>query len=335
MQKSFTFIFTAVFSLIVAGCSSVKPPPPETPPIQIPAVPEKDSQCRTNICEGYVNVTGGRVWFRAVGVGKKGIPLLVLHGGPGATHDYLEVVAALANERPVVFYDQLGCGKSDRPEDKSLWTVERYVEEVHQVREALSMKKLHILGQSWGSMLAIEYYLKHPEGVKSLMFSGPVMSAGRFVADQQLLLKKMPPGVRSAVDKANKTGDYSSKAYQDAVEKYYRRHVCQLSPWPEPLTRSMDQLNSPLYEYMWGPSEFKATGILKDFDRIAALGKVGVPVLYTCGDKDEAAPSTCAMYSDRTPRAEVVVFGDATHSHHLEHPETYIRVLRNFLRKVR
>lgn len=290
-------------------------------------------KCPGETCEGFIEVSGGRVWYRMMGRGKPGIPLLVLHGGPGGTHDYLEILGELAHERPVVFYDQLGCGKSDHPDDKSLWTVERYTDEVEQVRSALGLTRMHVLGQSWGSMLAIEYYLKYPQYVAGMIFSGPAISAKRFVSDQKVWLQKMPAAARLAIEKADRTGNYDSKSYKDAVDSYYHRHVCQLSPWPDPLQRSMNQLNAGIYEYMWGPSEFRATGTLKDFDRTLELGRIAVPLLITCGDMDEASPRTCAMYSERAPLAEVVVFGEASHSHHLEHPEAYLRVVQRFLGK--
>lgn len=143
--------------------------------------------------EGYIDVPGGRIWYRMAGIGGKGAPLLVLHGGPGAPHDYLEPLEVLADERPVVFYDQLGCGNSDKPDDPSLWTIARHVAEIECVRKALGLERVHILGQSWGSMLAVDYMLtKKPAGVMGLIFSGPCLSASRFAADQRANLSRMP-----------------------------------------------------------------------------------------------------------------------------------------------
>jgi pimeloyl-ACP methyl ester carboxylesterase len=122
--------------------------------------------------EGYVNVTGGKVWYEIVGSGDA-IPLIVLHGGPGFTHDYLEPLGALCKERPVVFYDQLGAGKSDRPHDKSLWTVDHFVKELAQLRTALGLKRVHILGHSSGTVLLTDYALTQPQGVVSVIFSAP------------------------------------------------------------------------------------------------------------------------------------------------------------------
>jgi proline iminopeptidase len=152
--------------------------------------------------EGYVQVTGGRIWYKIVGLEKEAIPLLVIHGGPGATHDYLEPLADLADERPVVFYDQLGSGNSDIPQDKSLWTVGRFVEELTLLRQALGIPKVHILGHSWGTMVAVDYMLtKAPSGVASLVLSAPCLSISRWEADQRAYLAEMPRENREAVAK--------------------------------------------------------------------------------------------------------------------------------------
>jgi proline iminopeptidase len=144
---------------------------------------EKD---KPKIIEGYIPVTGGNIWYKIVGINRKNIPLLVLHGGPGAPHDYLEPFEILSDERPVIFYDQLGCGNSDKPRDASLWNVERFVNELEQVRTYLGLDKMHLHGQSWGSMLAVEFMLtKKPKGVVSLILSGPCLSLSRFAADQR------------------------------------------------------------------------------------------------------------------------------------------------------
>ncbi len=147
--------------------------------------------------EGTVEVEGGyRVWYRRVGDG--GVPLLILHGGPGAGHDYLEPLEALCADRTVVFYDQLGCGRSDRPEDTSLWRIERFVVEVDAVREALGLETVHLLGQSWGGWLAIEYMLTDPRGVIGLVLASTSASIPQFVAEAERLKAALPPEVSSS-----------------------------------------------------------------------------------------------------------------------------------------
>lgn len=243
--------------------------------------------------EGYVDVTAGRVWFRIVGADSAGTPLLVLHGGPGATHDYLEPLAALADERPVVFYDQLGCGNSDRPDDPALWTVERYVGEVGEVRQALGLDRVHLLGQSWGGALATEYVLSNKSGgVESLILSAPLLDADRWVADQRAHLAAFPDEMQEVVREAESTGDFDSPEYQEAMATYYARHVCRTDPWPECLNRTFEKISLPVYLGMWGPSEFTCTGTLRTFSVTGRLDEVPVPVLFTCGEHDEAPPAT-------------------------------------------
>ncbi len=213
--------------------------------------------------EGYVSITGGKVWYQIVSAEKKETPLLTLHGGPGGAHDYLEPLILLSDERPVIFYDQLGCGNSDRPQNPSLWTVEHFVEELKQLREILSLDKIHILGQSWGSMLTVDYWLnEHPEGVVSFIFSGLCLSASRFTADQRSYLKLFPKEIQQTITKNEAAGCFDSPEYQEAMMKYYKRHLCRLEPWPDCLNRSFEKMGHEVYEYMWGPSELTVTGTL-------------------------------------------------------------------------
>lgn len=281
--------------------------------------------------EGRIPVRGGEIWYKVAGINRQGVPLMVLHGGPGASHDYLEPMEALANERPVVFYDQLGCGNSDKPENIALWTVKRYVDEVSRLRGALGLKAVHIMGQSWGTSLAVDYVLGKPEGVVSLVLSGPLLSASRWIEDQKAHIAELPADLRQTIRTCEDTGAFGSPEYQDAVMAYYKRHVCRLDPWPECLNRSFEKLNFAVYEYMWGPSEFTVTGALKNYERVDRLNAITVPVLLTCGSHDEAPPLTTRYYHENLPGSEVHVFEDASHEHHLEKQAEYMTVVRDFL----
>jgi proline iminopeptidase len=287
-----------------------------------------------NIREGYINVTGGRVWFRAVGTQSAGTPLLVLHGGPGVPHDYLEPLEALADERPVIFYDQLGCGNSDQPDDPSLWTVERYVTEVGEVRDALGLRRVHLLGQSWGGALATAYMLSaDPEGVESLILSAPLLDANRWAADQRANLAAFPEEMQEAVREAESTGNFDSPEYQEAMGAYYARHVCRLDPWPECMNRAFERMALPVYLHMWGPSEFTCTGTLRTFNVTDRLDEISVPVLFTCGEYDEASPASMAYFQGLVPGSELVVFEGASHGHHLEETDAYLATVREFMRR--
>lgn len=283
--------------------------------------------------KGLIRVTGGRVAYRIAGARKKGVPLIVIHGGPGATHEYLEPLEALANERPVVFYDQLGCGDSDKPKNSRLWTIERYARELGELREALKLDRVHILGHSWGTMVAVDYMLTgRPRGVESLVLAAPCLSASRWCADQRAHLRRMPGNFRRIVRRAEAAGEFSSKPYQDAMTQYYKKHVCRLDPWPECVTRSFARLNTEIYGKMWGPSEFSVRGTLKKYERASRLGRLRLPVLFTAGRHDEASPKSAAYYRSKVAGAELAILEGASHAHHLEKPNEFSRRVRAFLR---
>jgi proline iminopeptidase len=179
--------------------------------------------------EGYIPVDGGRVWYQIVGGGES-IPLLCLHGGPGFCHDYLETLADLSDERPVIFYDQLGCGNSERPDDRSLWIAERSLVEVSQVRRALGLERVHVLGQSWGSMLLVDYILTKPRGVVSLILASPCTSIPMWLADANRLRRQLPAEIQAILDRHEAAGTTNSAEYQWATNEYYKRHLCRLEP---------------------------------------------------------------------------------------------------------
>jgi proline iminopeptidase len=281
--------------------------------------------------EGYIQVDGGRVWYEIRGSGDA-IPLLGLHGGPGFCHDYLEGLWDLADERPLILYDQLGCGNSERPEDRSLWIAERYVVELAQVRAALGLDRLHILGQSWGSMLLVDYMLTKPSGIASITLASPCTSIPMWLEDTGRLRKQLPAEVQEVLDRHEAAGTVTSAEYEAATLEYYRRHLCLMDPWPMALQRSTAKAGYPVYNTMWGPSEFNMTGgNLRYYDRTPRLHEITVPTLWTCGRYDEAQPATVAHYQSLLPGSELVVFENSSHTAHLEEREAYIRVLRDFL----
>ena len=282
------------------------------------------------IDEGTLNVDGYQIWYRCVGNG--GIPLLTLHGGPGAGHDYLEPLERLATDRPVIFYDQLGCGESDQPDDRSLWQIERFVAEVNTVRQSLGLEQIHLLGQSWGGWLAIEYMLSHPQGVVSLILASTSAGLPQFVAETTRLKAKLPLEVYQTLQRYEATGDYHHPDYEAAVLEFYKRHMCRLDPWPEPLLRTIANLNgNAVYETMNGPNEFMVIGNLKDWDRTDRLAEISVPTLITVGRYDELTP-TCAETLHRgIPNSRMVIFEESAHLAHLEEPDKYRQVVADFM----
>jgi len=283
--------------------------------------------------EAFVEVPGGRVWSEVVGGGER-TPLVVLHGGPGFPHDYVRSMEDLADERPVVFYDQLGCGRSDRPDDLGLWTVERAVAELAAVLAALRLNRIHLLGQSWGRMLDVEYALTQPGGIVSLILASPCISIPRWVEDADRFRSALPADVQEVLQRHEQSGLTSCPEYQAAMLVFYRRHVCRMDPWPMELERAYAGYGAAVYETMWGPSEFTVTGRLRGFDRSARLEEITVPSLFTCGRFDEATPEAVAWYQSLLPGAELAIFEQSAHLAHLEERDRYNQVVREFLSRV-
>jgi proline iminopeptidase len=282
--------------------------------------------------EGYIDVEGGHVYFRVEGNGP-GLPLVVLHGGPGVSHEYLLSLGALGDQRPVVFYDQLGCGLSDRPDDGALWSVERFVRELAEVRRALALADIHLLGHSWGTMLAVDYALYERDGIRSVTLANPSLDVKRWAQDADTLIAALPASERDAIDRHRAAGTFDSPEYQRAAFAYSRRHLCRLDPWPEVMLTSSTPMNRRLYTAMWGPTDFEATGVTRNYDRTGELHRLTMPVLFMTGRYDTATPETTVIYARHTPRAEMVVFEESSHLPHIEEPEAFLRSLRDFLRR--
>jgi proline iminopeptidase len=281
--------------------------------------------------EGFITVEGGKVWYRIVGSGDK-TPLVVLHGGPGVPSVYLKPLEVLGNGRPVIFYDQLGCGKSDRPSDTTLWTTSRYVDELETVRKELGLKEIHLLGHSWGTMLATEYMLRKPEGIKSLILASPCITTDKWLSDANMLREKLPQAIRDTLDINEKRGTVTSASYLQATQEFYNRHVCRIPPTPE-LKEAFDAFGTGPYATMWGNNEFTCTGNLKGFDRSGSLKDITIPVLFTCGEFDEATPATTKWYADQVKGSEFKIIPDASHMTMNEKPAEYAAIVREFLNK--
>lgn len=283
--------------------------------------------------EGFIPVTGGRVWYQVVGAGDA-VPLLVLHGGPAYPHDYLEALEGLADERPVVFYDQLGCGKSDRPEDPSLWQIERFVEEVSQVRQALQLDRVHLFGHSWGTMLATDYALTCPPGIASLILAGPILSSTRHLAEVNRLRHQLPAETQNVLDLNEKAGTYSHEEYQAALAVFFRRHFALSDTPTESSARAAAGANGAIAQTMWGPSEFDITGNLRGYERTNRLHELKLPVLLTCGRHDVTTPESTSWYQSMLPMSEMVVFEASAHGPHDEERELYLHTVRHFLHRI-
>ena len=287
--------------------------------------------------EGFVTVFGEyRVWYRMVGGGasREQVPLLALHGGPGIPHDYIENLADLASDmRRVIFYDQLGCGRSDQPDDTSLWRVERFVEELGIVRRELDLERIHLLGQSWGGMLAIEYMLTQPEGVVSLILASTLSSMPLWVEEANRLRSELPPDIQATLLRHEEAGTTDSPEYQQAMMAFYERHVIRVVPMPPQVKRAMDQAGT-VYYTMNGPSEFHVTGVTKDWDRTNRLSEIHVPTLITSGRYDESTPRINEILHRGIAGSEWVMFENSSHMAHVEEPERFLPLVQSFMERI-
>ena len=283
--------------------------------------------------EGMVDVEGGKVWYHIVGDGAA-TPVVVLHGGPGIPSIYLKPLEGLSKDRPVVFYDQLGCGNSPAADDTSLWTIEHFVKELSQVREALELSEIHLYGHSWGAMLAIEYMKTNPTGVKSLVLAGPALDMEQWVKDTGALLRTLPEETQAVIERHETAGTTDSEEYQGAMMQFYGRFVARKQPWEDYLMKAFETMNPAIYGHMCGPSEFAITGTLKGLDASTYLPSIDVPTLFVGGQYDEAVPATLLAYQALTPGSEVAVVPGAAHLAWHDAPDSYLATLGEYLRRV-
>jgi L-proline amide hydrolase len=289
--------------------------------------------------EGFVPFRGHRTWYRVVGDGEEPgkLPLLCLHGGPGGTHDYLEPLEGMAaTGRRTIFYDQLGCGRSDLPDDLSLWTVELFVDEVGVVREALGLERVHVFGNSWGGMLAMECAVTRPPGLASLVLASAPASIPQWVEETGRLRAQLPAEVRGVLDRHEAAGTTDDPEYTEAAMAFNRRHVCRVDPWPDCVLRSFEFIvrHGVVYKTMNGPSEFHVTGTMREWSVVDRLREIDVPTLVVTGEHDEATPAINRTVADGIPGAESVILPGASHMAHVEQTERYLRLLDRFLSRV-
>ena len=282
--------------------------------------------------EGMLDVPGGRVWYRSLG--DDGVPILMLHGGPGFPSDYLEALAGLAANRRVIFYDQLGCGRSPAPDDPALWTVERFVDELDAVRDGLGLEQVHLFGSSWGGMLAMQYVIDRDRPPLSLITAGSPASSPRWNQIAARLLSELDPADLAEIERVEAAGIVEGPELDAAVRPFYRRHVCRMDPWPDGLLRSDAAANRAMYRYMAGPSEFRIIGTLRDWDIMDRLGEIAVPTLITGGEFDECQPEHLREVHERIPGSELRVIPDAAHLCFAERTDVYIPLVEDFLDRV-
>lgn len=287
--------------------------------------------------EGFVQVEGGKIWYQIFGEGEK-TPLLIMHGGPGSRScAMMPGYKLLSEDRPVIFYDQLGSGRSDRPSDTSLWNLTRFVDEIALLRNELELDEVHILGQSCGSTFLMEYLIsRKPKGVKSVIFSSPMLSTKKWIEDAHFLLSQMPSDLQDTISKYEDIEQYDHPSYLAATDSFYVRHLAR-TVWPYGMNQECDGVrgfNQEVYNFMWGPTEFTATGTLIDFDRTKDLKRIKAPILFVTGEYDEARPETIYEFQALTDHAEVAIVPDAAHMTMIDNPSFVKKVVGDFLSRV-
>jgi proline-specific peptidase len=291
------------------------------------------------ITEGRIPYAGGETWYRIVGAGEEPgkLPLLCLHGGPGALHDYLEPLGELAaTGRRVVFYDQIGCGRSWIEKPADFWTVELFVREVQAVRDVLGLDRVHLFGSSWGGMLAMEYALTKPDGLASLVLSSSPASIPQWEAETGRLRRELPPEIQAVLDQHEAAGTLDSPEYEAASMVFYKRHVCRVDPFPDWVQRSFAGIaeHPDVYMHMQGPNEFVITGTLKAWDITDRLDEIDVRTLITAGAHDEFTPVQARALHAGIRGSELVTFEDSSHMQFTEEPERYRELVAGFLDRV-
>ena len=307
-SKLFISLFTFII-ILFAGCKS-------TPQLKAG--------------EGYVTVKGGKIWYRILGEGKQ-TPILMLHGGPGGTSKSFYQFASLGEDRPVIIFDQLGSGRSGYHTDTTLLKVENFVEQVESLKTSLGLKEFYLHGHSWGTALALEYYLKYPKGIKAIIFNSPYFSTSLWKADADTLISTLPDSIQLAIKTGEKNHDYESPAYKNANEVFSKNFGVRKTRLTSELDTSTAKGNPFIYNYMWGPTEFTATGTLINYNRVQSLKAIKVPTLFITGEFDEARPATVKYFQSLVPNSKFVMIEGAGHGTMHDNRSQNISTIKTFL----
>ncbi|MEJ2632027.1 MAG: proline iminopeptidase-family hydrolase [Acidihalobacter sp.] len=288
--------------------------------------------------EGFAKFRGYQTWYRITGdIGKGKTPLVILHGGPGCTYDYVDSFKDLADSgRAVIHYDQIGNGKSTHLADMpaEFWTVDFFLAELENLLQTLGVGEGYaLLGQSWGGMLAAEHAVRRPGGLRALVIANSPASMALWSSEAQRLRTALPQKVQDALKRNEEAGSIDSVEYHDASRVFYDRHVCRLQPWPEEVARTFAAMDvdPTVYHAMNGPTEFHVIGSMKDWSIIDRLDRIQVPTLLISGRHDEATPVTVQPYADLIPDVRWTIFENSSHMPHVEEREACMQTVSDFL----
>ena len=274
---------------------------------------------------------GHNVWTKRIG--RSPIKVLLLHGGPGFNHEYLECFEDFLPAAGVemYYYDQLGCGNSDHPNDDRLWTIARYTDEVEAVRKGLGLENFILYGHSWGGMLAIEYALKYGKHLNRVVISDMTASIPAYVDHANAIRHALSPADQATLAKYEKLGKTDDPAYQSVMNKVYAEHVLRLKDWPEPVARSFTHANQHIYNVMQGPNEFVITGNLKNWDRWKDLSQIKTPTLVMGAQNDEMDPDQIRREGRLIPGAKTWISAKGSHLCMYDDQDAYFAALLPFL----
>jgi L-proline amide hydrolase len=290
--------------------------------------------------EGWMPFEGGQTWYRITetkGADPDRLPLVVLHGGPGAAHDYLDRFAQLATSgRRVIHYDQFGCGRSSHRPDKGAeyWTVRLFLDELDALLAHLGIAGgYHLLGQSWGGMLAAEHAVLRPAGLRGLVIANSPASMHTWVAEANRLRAALPPEVQATLLRHEAAGTTDDPAYAAAVQVFYERHLCRMTPFPEEVQRTFAALEAEptVYHTMNGPSEFHVVGSIRDWTIEVRLPQIDAATLVISGRHDEATEACVRPYAEQIPGARWVIFEQSSHMPHVEETDAVMALVGDFL----
>ena len=289
------------------------------------------------ITEGYMPYLGHQTYYRIAGecTGNRK-PLVCLHGGPGSTHNYFEALDELAEDgRAVISYDQIGCGNSYLDGHPELWVPETWDNELIALREHLGLSGIHLLGQSWGGMLALEYvWGYHPEGILSLILSSTNPSASLWASEQHRMIRELPQEMQDAIARAEQTGDYSDPEYLAANDEFMLRHCAGKVTEDSPeYMRRPKRTGGESYLYGWGPNEYVPSGSLKDFEYLDKMKDIRQPTLVISGTDDLCTPLIAKAMTDALPDARWELFPGVRHTCFVEDTPRYLRLMREWLEK--
>lgn len=317
-----------VATMLLPACGKEAPRPAATQPAATTTL----ARAPLGPGEGLLPVRGGRIWYRVSGTGN-GTPMVLLHGGPGAGSYYLKPFEDIGDDRPVVRYDQLGAGKSDRLTDTTLMNIPRFVEELDSLRRALKIEKWFVNGHSWGTVLALEYYKAHPEHVAGIVFGGSVFDWRAYARETEAWTKHLTDSSQRAITAWKQGGSPDAAGFKAATDEFYAQFV-----WRRPVKADLDStmagFGNEQYTYMQGAYEYVVTGTLKNYDARADLPRIRVPVLSTTGEFDEVGPKTVEAHAKLIPGAKFVLYKDAGHVTSWDARDANVKDVREFLRSV-